>query len=68
MLSATISPLEVNAATNIKLDTLVTKDNIYQVLEYLGIDKDLYIENEANQFDNYTVDELQQEICVAKNK
>jgi len=64
-LSFTMSGL-VQAKERISSDTIITEDNINEVLEYIGIDPTSFIKTDENQFGVKTVEELEQALAQAK--
>lgn len=59
---AMISPCYAEEnSSSISLDTVITENNIYEVLEYLGLDSSAYIKNKTTEGIK-TVGELKREI------
>lgn len=57
-----------NTSEKIQLSTKITKDNIYDVLQYLGIDSSGFIANDATASSVQTVGDLKDMISKAKGE
>ncbi len=64
-LSFTMSGV-VQAEEKLSSDTIITEDNINEVLEYVGIDPTSFIKTDENQLGVKTVKELEQALAQAK--
>lgn len=57
---------QAETKSSISSDTIITENNISEVLEYLGIDSSNFIKNEVSEKSVQTVGELEQAILEAK--
>lgn len=68
LLIVSATPKPVNAQTNgITSDTIITEDNIYEILEYLGIDSSKFEKTKVTGAHVNTVGELKNSIDQVKN-
>lgn len=58
ILTLFLSSTTVHAEESITNDTIITKDNIEEVIEYLGLDKNSFISDETVSGNTYTVGEV----------
>lgn len=63
----TVESVPVYSRENISNNTIITRDNITEVLAYLGIEENAFEENEALEGKNYTVGEVRDLIERERN-